>query len=432
MDRSTGQPAAPDVPQPFGAQLAELRERLDRTREQDGEPVDSALLVADLETAYEELRVADEEVRAQQEQIAQLLEGQTLLRWQQERMMAVLPVATLTTDPHGIIRVANVATAHLLGMRMARVLGKPVLTLFAAEERPQLRRLLSQVAGGGTGFHRRTVLAPRDGDAVEVEVTATRSPGSALEIGWMILDARLSHTGEEAGESPLPDALAGMATLATEVGDLQELLQRAAELAALGLGDPGSEVTVTLGPPDAPDALASTGVNAQLFDGAQIAHGEGPCITAFETLGTVHSPDVHHDARWPRLAPDVPGAIRGAIAAPLENGDRLIGAINVYRTTTGRATHLLPRAELLAATIAAVIHEFSLKSELRDLAADMERALTSRAVIDQAKGIVIAERGCTAEEAFEHLVKLSSSQQLKLRDVARLLVERKAGGTSLP
>ena len=429
MDRSNGHPAAPAFPRPFGDQLADLRDRLDRTRDQGTESIDATVLMVDLETAYEELRVADEEVQAQQEQIAQLLEGQTMMRWQQERMMAVLPVATMTTDPQGIIRVANHATAHLLGMRMARLLGKPVITLFAAEERPHLRRLLADLARGGEGFHRRTTLTPRGGDALEVEVTVSRSPGRSPAVTWMVLDAHVSHDREDDSESPLPDALARLARLAAEADDLQELLQRAAELAAVGLGDQ-VEVTVTMGSPDAPDALASTGVDAQLFDGAQIAHGEGPCITAFEALGTVQTPDAHHDPRWPRLAPDVPAAIGGVIAAPLENGDRLIGALNVYRTVTGRISHLEPRVELLAATIAAVIHEFGLKSELRSLAADMERALTSRAIIDQAKGIVIAERGCTADEAFEHLVQLSSSQQLKLRDVARMLVERKAGGAT--
>jgi PAS domain S-box-containing protein len=427
MDRVPSQPGPPSFPDVLGVQVSDLRGRLLRIRSEDSEVVDAEELMADLETAYEELRVADEEVRAQQEQIAQLLEGQTLMRWQQERMMSVLPVATMSTDRHGVIRVANVATAHLLGMRMSRVLGKPAVTLFAAEERPHLRRLLSELAHGREGFHRRTRLVPREGQAIDVEITVARTPGSSPELSWMLLDAGLAQPGEEGAADPLPRSLAELATLPTRADDLQHLLQRAAELATTALGS-AMEATVTLGPPDAPDALASSGVHAQLFDGAQIAHGEGPCITAFESLATVHTADAHHDPRWPLLAPDVPAEITSVIASPLESGDRLVGALNVYGLTTAPVTSLIPRVELLAATIAAVVYEFSLKSELKELAADMERALTSRAVIDQAKGIVIAERGCSPDEAFQHLVQLSSTQQLKLREVARLLVERRAGG----
>src|SRR4051794_4083530 len=101
----------------FPAQLEQLRRRLVTMRAEDQEmhhpPAD---VVADLETAYEELRVADEEVRSQQEEIARLLERQNMLRWQQERMLALMPVPTLVTDRNGIIRSVNAAAAALMSM----------------------------------------------------------------------------------------------------------------------------------------------------------------------------------------------------------------------------------------------------------------------------------------------------------------------------
>ena len=57
----------------------------------------------------------------------------------------------------------------------------------------------------------------------------------------------------------------------------------------------------------------------------------------------------------------------------------------------------------------------------------LRRALTSRAVIDQAKGIVMAERRCTPEAAFEVLVRLSQDTQVKLADVAAALVYKAQG-----
>ena len=57
----------------------------------------------------------------------------------------------------------------------------------------------------------------------------------------------------------------------------------------------------------------------------------------------------------------------------------------------------------------------------------MERALASRATIEQAKGIVMGQRGCTADEAFDHLRQLSSNQERKLRDVAQMIVTQASG-----
>ena len=54
----------------------------------------------------------------------------------------------------------------------------------------------------------------------------------------------------------------------------------------------------------------------------------------------------------------------------------------------------------------------------------MERAIASRAVIDQAKGIIMADKGWDADRAFAHLVSLSSANGLKVRDVAKVVVER--------
>jgi hypothetical protein len=108
-------------------------------------------------------------------------------------------------------------------------------------------------------------------------------------------------------------------------------------------------------------------------------------------------------------------------------GGELVGALNLYGDVgdppDGR---LVESAELLAAAVAAVLYEMTVREELELTAADMERALASRATIDQAKGMVMADRGCTAEEAFEHLVELSSTQHVKLRDLARQIVEQRS------
>ncbi len=84
---------------------------------------------------------------------------------------------------------------------------------------------------------------------------------------------------------------------------------------------------------------------------------------------------------------------------------------------------LTEAAELLAVTVAAVMRELQVKAELESLADDLRAALTSRATIDQAKGVLMAQLHCGPDEAFAHLVHLSSTSHVKLRDVAQELVE---------
>ena len=74
-----------------------------------------------------------------------------------------------------------------------------------------------------------------------------------------------------------------------------------------------------------------------------------------------------------------------------------------------------------------LIRDSRLVAELVSLRDNLTSALTSRAVIDQAKGIVMAKRGCTADEAFRVLTRLSNRSNRKLRDIAAEVVELTAG-----
>ena len=100
----------------------------------------------------------------------------------------------------------------------------------------------------------------------------------------------------------------------------------------------------------------------------------------------------------------------------------------VYLPNELEATpELVERAEILAAAVSSVIQEMGLRSHLETLGDDMRSALASRSTIEQAKGVVMAAKHCTADEAFQHLVRLSNTSHLKLRDVASQVVQG-AGG----
>jgi PAS domain-containing protein len=414
------------VPNSFESDLLELEERLKAARAVSD--LDDSVLLEDLETAYEELRTADEEVRAQREQIARLLSSESMLRWQHDRMLAAIPLPVVITDRFGVVRSVNTAAAALLQMRVAHVLGKPVVSLFDAKDSRHLRDVVSSasdrlVAVGAMALH-----TPRGG-ITSVELTVLPTAGESSHLTWLM--SPLPEAASISAAAPrLPQALAAIAAFSATDTDIQHVLQKIADVTQAALGA-DLVVSVSLGPPESPETLASTGQIAQATDGAQMQAGEGPCVTAFHDMTMVVSDDLHRDSRWPRLAPLVPPEVHGALAVPLEVGPLLVGALNFYRTSPASLSPLIEPAELTAVTVAAVLHERGVRADLDKLAADMEAALKSRAVIDQAKGIVMAHRGCDATEAFAHLVHLSSTQQKKLREVAQELVDRAASAPGL-
>jgi GAF domain-containing protein len=134
--------------------------------------------------------------------------------------------------------------------------------------------------------------------------------------------------------------------------------------------------------------------------------------------------DVTADDRWPELARRAPGGVRSVVALPLREGEEPVGVINVYSSQAGAfGPDICPVAELVAAAVGGVLQSVAEREALRDLAANLEKALTSRAVIDQAKGVLMARFGIDADDAFARLVALSNRLNVKLRDLALLVVE---------
>jgi PAS domain-containing protein len=413
----------------FPEAIPALPGRIAALRKAVGDSPDAETVLVELETAYEELRVADEEVQTQQEEIRRLAESHQLMRWQHQRMLEMLPVPVVTTDAAGLIRSANAAAAGLLGIGLPRLLRKPIYAFVSLEDRPELRRRLSGLVAGQR-LCRTITLLGREDRAIAVEANAVLGAGVVEDVSWFFLTA----AGDRAGETTdigLPAALVRLASLPVTAVEVVEVLRQASTVCQQALGE-RVRVSLNYGPPSAPTAVSSSGQLAQAADGVQISLGEGPCITAFEQRRTVVSSDLRSDERWPRFAADPrTRGIGGAIATPMVIGGELFGAVNVYGDLgdppDGR---LVEAAELLGAAVAAVLYELTVRHDLELTAADMERALSSRAAIDQAKGMVMADRGCTADEAFEHLVELSSTQHVKLRDLARQIVDQRSAPRS--
>ncbi len=152
--------------------------------------------------------------------------------------------------------------------------------------------------------------------------------------------------------------------------------------------------------------------------------GEGPCLDAVNEGGSVYAEDLAEDRRWPSFGPSASEAgIRSMVSIRLQ-GDRTLGALNLYARLP-RAFGLIDRAKgLVLAALAgiAVSSAQAHEAEVRQLD-NLTQALATREVIGQAQGILMERERVTAGEAFDILRRASQHLNVKLRDVAQSLVD---------
>jgi GAF domain-containing protein len=230
---------------------------------------------------------------------------------------------------------------------------------------------------------------------------------------------------ERDDEVGVPAALQALVGIVLGSSTLEDVLQRTCEIAKSTI--PGAhEVSVTLIDQAAPRTVAFSGELALRVDESQYAAGYGPCLDAARLGVPIVVADLHHEDRWPDYVPAaLESGVRASVSVPLRVDDNLIGALNVY---SPEAKSLDAKAERTAVELAqhagAVLTNANNYYRATSLAEQMQTAMQSRAVIEQAKGILMAQRRCGPEEAFDLLVRLSQESRNKLRDVAQGLVDR--------
>ena len=158
----------------------------------------------------------------------------------------------------------------------------------------------------------------------------------------------------------------------------------------------------------------------------ELQAAEGPCLDSFHS----HLPVVNQDlteatSRWPRFAPiAVQQGFRAADAIPMRLRGQVIGALNLFRTETGSLNDddvLAAQALADIATIAILQNRETVAKQ--DLNAQLENALSSRIVIEQAKGMIAERRNIPADTAFTRLRSYARSHNLRLADVARRTID---------
>ncbi|MBM6401173.1 GAF and ANTAR domain-containing protein [Phycicoccus sonneratiae] len=193
------------------------------------------------------------------------------------------------------------------------------------------------------------------------------------------------------------------------------------------------EVGVTILSNDRPHTAAYTTVQTLEIDAAQYALDEGPCLDAARSRREQMVPDLcTDDGRWPIFAEvSRRDGMRSLFAVPLVSGDECVGALNLYAWATDAFDGFdAALVRVAAARCADAVVAVTALDGMRRLAGQLEQAMASRAVIEQAKGVIMALRGIPEHDAFQVLRKTSQDRNVKVRVLAEQVVRGVLSGTA--
>lgn len=165
------------------------------------------------------------------------------------------------------------------------------------------------------------------------------------------------------------------------------------------------------------EIVATTGPIPQQLDELQQQTGAGPCLAAAKSQEVVRIEDVTTDPRWPPFATHATAAgVRSMLCLPLHVDTTTFGTLSLYAESPRAFKDVTESVARVLAVLAAIT-----LSESRGRS-NLQRALESRDLIGQAKGIIMQARRVTADEAFALLVRRSQETNTKLVDVAEAVV----------
>jgi GAF domain-containing protein len=225
------------------------------------------------------------------------------------------------------------------------------------------------------------------------------------------------------------DSLLQLAKIVYAAETLESVLNRVAHVAKRTI--PGAEdVSMTLIRNDEPFTAAYTGQLALDADEIQYERTYGPCMDAGRGGVVLTVDDLRHEERWPDYAAAVvKRGVLSSVSVPLPIQEEYIGALNVYSTKPHAfPPQHIPLAETIASYAAVALHNAQSFTQAADMARHLAHAMESRAVIEQAKGIIMEQEKCGADEAFAILTRVSQRANIKLRDIAAEMVEQAAKG----
>lgn len=405
----------------FLAELGDRRERL--LRLVDPDDAEHGALLRELTELSEQLIIADEELQVQQEELVTAQDQIRSVAHERDTLRQAATHPYLITDLRGVVQYANRAAEQLIRQPAARLTPRPIAVWFEVADRAAIRSLIGRLASGqqsegqASGYIRRS-----DRLQIPVQVKATSSVNATgqAELQWQLLaeqPATLRLVEQPADSSrELASELASLTTelarCETEVELLGAVLERTRQL--VPAADQAS--VLLLG--------RHGGVATSVGDGETPAGGprpevrEDPALIAAAEGSTELVADTATEQRWPVFAEQAAArGIRSSLSVGLVADGVPLGALTLR---AGHPHAFDEAAQFVASTLA--VHAGIALGQLR-VVQNLRAGMASREIIGQAIGVLVERRRIPSRQAFDLLVHASQHNNVKLREIARIVVE---------
>ena len=174
--------------------------------------------------------------------------------------------------------------------------------------------------------------------------------------------------------------------------------------------------------------MAASSERTRQLEVFQVQRADGPCRDCYLDGAPVSAPDLHEETdRWPQF---VPAALEAGFvsvhALPMRLRDRVLGTLGLFGTTVGSLSpDDLSLGQALADVASVALVQEKVASDQRSVNEQLQTALTSRIVLEQAKGVLAQQGSLQMEEAFAVLRRYARNNNLRLTAVAEAVVARR-------
>jgi GAF domain-containing protein len=221
----------------------------------------------------------------------------------------------------------------------------------------------------------------------------------------------------------LRQALDQLADLRTSPVTVEEALDRVVVAADALFGVDGTALMLV----DRDQVLRNLAVSdrrAAVLEELQAEHGEGPGVDAFDDKRPVSADDLGREERWPAFSPAAAARrLLAVLASPIPYSQQAVGVVAVFAGEPHPWTEAEREAIVAFTDVVAVLILKAMEATERGrLAEELQGALDSRVVIEQAKGVLVGRHGLTTRQAFDRLRRQARDQRRPLPEVARAVV----------
>jgi GAF domain-containing protein len=226
-------------------------------------------------------------------------------------------------------------------------------------------------------------------------------------------------------EADVVQSLVDLADTLVAVYDVVDLLTGLADRCVRVLGADAAGVMLA-SPSGELRLVASSSEAMRVLELFELQASEGPCLDAFRTgEGVSHESLCPGSGRWPQFSTVAfEAGFRSALAMPLRLRENTIGALNLVRVEETPMDEADVRVARAFADLAAIsVLQQRASTEHQVVNEQLSHALTSRVVIEQAKGVVFERAGIEMSDAFNRLRSYARGHNLRLTDVARAAID---------